>query len=250
VKNPKHYSKEFTLNMHVTNVPYRRYSRGGNAEYFTPCDVDVETDSGVYVMIDKFYCQSTANDTYHQDRPSAIINVLNNLKKLGITIPVVYAFKEKNRAKVMKNPNMVNVWTWIAAQVRSYFDNKAEQELVANYTAIQNAKANCDGIENFTCLKKMHIAPTSDLATFLDNIKVVFAAEKSDVEMKKQLASRYAKVTDFKATIDIMSEWKKAKAKYPLLFALVRCGEYNGQLASHVKHLENYVEMIDNLPVV
>ena len=246
-KNAKHATKEFTLD---------RKHQGGyqskNSDYFSTCTVDVEQDAGVYVLIDGFYCESKANDGYYGLSPSSLIDTLNELEKhFGVKMPTIYAFKRKHADKVRKNKTMVNVWTWINEQVTTFFADVNEQTKFANWMAIKSARHQCAGIEYFASLKSLKVDPKSDLTVFLDMMSVLFKKDgmTSDIEVRKKFTDQLGmgdETAKYKATINVIAEYKKTHAKYPLLFAVVRhCGYDSRELKAEVKSLEDYVEMVD-----
>ena len=246
-KNAKHATKEFTLNMTHTGS-----YRSKNSDYFTTATVDVEQDPGVYVIIDGFNCESQANDGYYGCSPSRLIDKLKDFEKhFGVKVPVIYAFKRKHRDKVKANKAMTNVWTWLNAQATTFFSDVKEQTAMANWLAINSAKKNCDGIEYFKHLNKLTVDPKSDFAAFLDKVSVLFAKDgvTSDIEVRKKFCDEMGlgvAILKYKATIDIATEYKNMHKKYPLLFAVVRhCGYDDRELNGEVKHLEEYIAMVD-----
>ncbi len=246
-KNAKHATKEFTLNMTHTGSYCSK-----NSDYFTTATVDVEQDPGVYVIIDGFNCESKANDGYYGCSPYNLISKLKDFEKhFGVKVPVIYAFKRKHSDKVKANKAMTNVWTWLNAQVTTFFSDAKEQTAMANWLAINSAKKNCAGIEYFKHLKKLTVDPKSDFTAFLDKVSVLFVKDgvTSDIEVRKKFCDEMGlgvAVLKYKATIDIATEYKDMHKKYPLLFAVVRhCGFDSAELHREVKHLEEYIAMVD-----
>ena len=91
VKNLKHMTREFVLDLNHK----AQYRGSKNSDYFTPVDVDIEKDAGVYVMIDGFYCHDRHSGTFYGTSPLDVIRNLKAVEALGIKLPVVYALERK-----------------------------------------------------------------------------------------------------------------------------------------------------------
>jgi hypothetical protein len=118
-KSAKHSQKVFAIDWKVAeNMRWDRQK----SKCWEPEDVDIDNDAGIYVILDRFYVQGVGSSwvegmgshRYTGDiEASAMLDLKNSLKTMGVDMPKFYGIKLKQRAKVEANENMVLLWDWI-----------------------------------------------------------------------------------------------------------------------------------------
>ena len=127
IKNTKHSSKEFTYDFAYAKTVTWHHRRG--SDFWKQENVDVSTDAGIYVIIEAFDYEDKRGA---YSKPINLKKIIDNLAVFGISIPKIYGFKLARKTEVEKNPLMVNLWTYIATELTSYFAKNKIAQKVAN----------------------------------------------------------------------------------------------------------------------
>ena len=129
-KNKKHSAKCFEFKF---DADIRRYDRK-KSDWWRITDVDIENDSGVFVIIDQFCPLYGATGGYgSQQDPSRLKRMKSDLEQIGITFPSqVVGMKIKQRAKIENKDGWVNFFDWAKAKVKAVIKDGDLWEKYAN----------------------------------------------------------------------------------------------------------------------
>lgn len=129
-KNDKHSTKVFKIDLDTSHTDYNHSPR---SDLFKVASADFKKDSGVYVVLDKFYVQKEGNLSYsHQKHPRDVINLAKSMKKIGMDVPDIYAIKIQKLAGVTKNDNWTEFYDWAKDAVIKFVKSKKLAQKVAN----------------------------------------------------------------------------------------------------------------------
>ena len=261
-KDEKHSAKCFEFDF--DDAPNRSYHTK-KSDFWKIADLDVENESGVYVIIDKFQIERKRDDGYDShETPLQIRNLKEAMKAVGVKFPKhVYAFKVKERAKIENKDGWVNLNTWAKQQLE---DVIAKGKLHQAWIDIQKV----DELNNWkdedryygstteNCLKVLHtvagslVDPNGTLSVFLakhDEMrqdKDVRSKIKAVNEIAKRYEVEFSCPKGVKPTYDITGLWKEVLKKYEMI-TLVGRDVWNGYEESKGKgkKIANYVNVID-----
>ena len=221
--------------------------------------MDVENESGVYVIIDKFQVQQKG-DTSLADWVCP-----NNLKQLkevidqsGIDFPKnVYAFKVAQRDKIEGKDGWVELHSWAKAQIESVIENGNLHQAwrdIQEIDSLHDSSRSYNGSnkDELKCLKKLNFAvQDGTMGEFLDKYKAMTGGEKVFKQIKaiQAVASQYqvefSCPKDVKPTHDIKKAYKDTLEKYEML-KLINDNNWSYNFDSKVKaKVENYINVID-----
>lgn len=231
-KNLKHTSREFSFDtsFKATGWRHRKHS-----DYWKQESVDVENDTGIYVIIDKFQYR---NQHRNMCDPVNLSDIVTSLKDFGITLPKIYGFKLANEDIVKKNANMVLLWDYIAEKLTEYFAKNKIAQKIAN-------RLEYDKNSGIVCLDFMlkHGKKVSS-KSFLAKAAETFAYMKHEADRKILDAavgwSEYFKAGE-KPEHDLGKLSKEIFATYPL-FTFIRYWENDRK---QVDATIQYVDLID-----
>ena len=129
-KNDKHSTKVFMLDADTgINSTYHT----PRSDLFTVASADFAKDSGVYVVLDKFYVQKNGNmSASFQKHPYVIVEFIKSMKKMGMDVPDVYAIKHDKLNKVEDNDNWTEFYTWAKTSLVKFIKSKNYTQKVAD----------------------------------------------------------------------------------------------------------------------
>lgn len=244
IKNAKHSSKEFVFDFSVT-YSYNR----SNSSYFKEVKVDLDNDSGVYLIIDKFRLVRSGNDN-----PSLIREIRDSLSLAGIDMPEVYCVKVANEPKVRANTKMVSFWKWLKTELENEFvKNPKLTEMIANLNLADKLDNESETSYKFAseAYKSLKL-PKGELDTFLSNLREVYNSKTDGKKTAENLRGlcKFAEISTakFNASYDIIADMKKIKNKYLIFFVLAKeCGGYHEVKAVDTKAINDYVNLVDGV---
>jgi len=264
-KDAKHSAKCFEYDWN--NAPSRTWHTK-KSDHWKVADLDVEAESGVYVIIDKFQVERQPDNAYPRfDDPSTIKNLKENLEEAGLSMPKhIYAFKVGQRSKIENKDGWTPLYDWVKETLLNVIDNRnlnqAWIDLQKIDTLREGGKENRYSdpnngsmidvlLKEDICLK---LADTSGtLATFLDRYEEMNHNKSTRKEIKavNTIANSYGvdftHPKDVKPTYDIQAEWDGLLKKYEIL-TLVARNEWNYELNSDGEKrakVLNYINVID-----
>lgn len=218
-RNSKHMSKEFTL---TTSRP----SGYGcpRSDYWQTAEVNLDSDEGVYIVIDKFQYADKLGRT---DHPRHLLDFLEEVKAAGITLPSpIYGFKKASADKAKANPNMQSFWDWYKQEVAKHIDTKPDvaQEL-ANYhymhDEVSHWFADIITMMEFVVLKWKDMDDNHVLRDFALKLSALNKSNTGKVEKLYQLAQDTGYVLKQTPTYDLKDAFNALKARYPLMFKVM-----------------------------
>jgi hypothetical protein len=243
VASPKHSSREFQF---VT--PKNGWPKG--SDYWEIVDVDLNTDAGVYLPIERFVPKRG-----HEDFTNSDLNyILLHLKEVGISIPTIYGFKPHSVERVTKtkpNPKMILFWTWLQETVEAHLiSNQKLLNSFANYRKIQytlDMNAFSNGLSQLMPVWK-NIPTTSQLSKFFEKLSPMIASGNKKISALNTLLG-YTKL-DLKShvTEDWKSEFQSLEGRYTLLFKVLKTvSSHHYSDKEWSRALEEYVVLIDTV---
>jgi hypothetical protein len=208
-KNSKHSSKEFIYDTaKAASLGY--YAK--KSDFWLMEEVDVENDSGVYVIIDQF-CYQDQKGRF--ERPCSMIDILNKLKAFGINISKVYGFKAKHKDALEANTKMVKLFDYIAAELEKYFVKNNISQKVANRLEYDAA----EGKDNWVAFIEKY-AGEANSKTLAARTSAIFSRMKNDKD-KKILDAAVAWKEFFSKSVkpehNLVTMLQKLRETYPML---------------------------------
>ena len=264
-KNKKHSASAFEFNLESAKTA-RGWGGQGNSEYYNVVDVDLETDAGVYTIIDKFLpTKLTDNGEFHQEfTVRSLANVLDALEQLGVKLPTIHAFKIKQKDKVVNKDNWTSVWDWAEAKLKEQIDAKnLKQMYVDREYALKFSQRNNDhDIElcsyfydwlekpSYTQVRAKLVNTDSSLfVEFADKFRdMMLVGKKSYVDSLREVSKQLNQPLDFKdikPSADLVKLAKKMLKRYGMLETVNSNNWAWNDRPEFQKTLTNYVNVID-----
>jgi hypothetical protein len=246
--SPKHTSREFTYDLNSSQCSKPSYRRN-NSDYWVKADVDLNTDAGVYVELQKFEYMGP-NGCY--TRSLTLQEVIDQLTACGIAVPTIYGFKPSSAAKAKANVNMVTFWDWMKKEIQQYWTNNPTLiQDWANRYYFKNSLSTMQRElpELGKIIRKWSSLPAnSALLSFFDKVNQI--AKYNDHSLVQ--AERLLNYVSYRPTglpvHDVIPELKKLTERYPLLFNSALCiGVHRIATKEWNKPCEDYVQMVDTL---
>lgn len=129
-KNNKHSTKVFMLDAD-TGINGTHHTP--RSDLFTVASADFAKDSGVYVVLDKFYVQKNGNmNCSYQKHPYVIVEFIKSMKNMGMDVPDIYAIKHDKLDKVEDNDNWTEFYTWAKTSLVKFIKSKNYTQKVAD----------------------------------------------------------------------------------------------------------------------
>jgi hypothetical protein len=258
-KNKKHSAKCFELDFGAEIA--RWHSK--KSDHWKIADLDVENESGIYVIIDKFQVEKPDDSGYatHVD-PKQIKNLKEVTDQCGIKFPKhIYAFKTGQRKKIEGKDGWTELHTWAKQEIEKVIeDNDLHQAWIdiQKVDELNEYKHNSDRYYGSKCkeqiqnLKKLKlVAPNGVMGDFIVKHGQMKHSERDFKQIKaiQSVASEYGVKfscpKNVKPTYDIKGLYDKMLEKYDMLPLLDRqCWTYEWNSKTQ-STLENYVNVID-----
>ena len=256
--NEKHSAKCFEYDSTFGGRNYHTKK----SDWWKVADLDIENESGVYVIIDKFYVEQKQLDSYttNQD-PRQIKNLKEIAEQCEIKFPKhIYAFKVGQRAKIEGKDGWVELHAWAKQQIEKTISDEKLHQAWIDIQKIDELNEYTEGDryygskvkEQVASLKKLELAVSKGtLGDFLAKHSQMCQGEKTYKQIKaiQQVAKEYQ--VDFtcpkgvKATFEIKQIYKDMLKKYDMLSLLER-NIWGYEWDKKKKDaLENYVNVID-----
>ena len=232
VKNAKHSSKEFVydFNFAASASSWKQKC----SDFWKQEVVDVANDAGVYVMLDAFKFQGKDGGF---DQPSELNEIVESFKTFGIKLPTIYGFKEKNRAVVEANANMVSLWTFVEQELTAFFANNKIAQKLANRLEYDKHH-NSNWLYSAAKIVK-HIDATTEFATTFEKFEYMQHAKNKKILDEAVQYKQYFSATE-KPEHDLGALNESLLTKYPM-FALVRYWETD---AKFIKNVSDYINLV------
>jgi hypothetical protein len=256
--NVKHSAKCFEFDMSNDLRAYHTKK----SDYWKVADLDVENDSGVYVIIDKFHVENPKVDGYvTTSDPKEIKNLKDIAEQCDIKFPKhIYAFKAGQRDKIEGKDGWTELHTWAREQIEKVINDNNLHQAWIDIQKVDELNQYTEGSnyygskvkEQITNLKKLQLADViGTMGDFLAKHTLMCHGEKTHKQIKaiQTVAKEYQ--VDFncpkgvKPTFDIKGLYKSMLEKYDMLPLLKRdIWTYEFDKDAE-KKLENYVNVID-----
>ena len=265
-KNKKHSASAFEFNLESAKTA-RGWGGQGNSEYYNVVDVDLETDAGVYTIIDKFLpTKLTGNGEFHQEfTVRSLANILDGLEQLGVKLPTIHAFKIKQKDKVVNKDNWTSVWDWAEAKLKEQIEVKnLKQIFVDSEYAMKFVHRNndhdidligsyfCDWLEkpSYTQVRAKLVDPDNSLFVEFGNKfrDMMGTGKKGTIDIFRELAKSLNERLEFKdvePSHDLVKLAKRVVKQYGMLETVNsnKWGWNDGP--EFQKTITNYINVVD-----
>ena len=259
-KSAKHSQKVFSVDWEVAKRMRWEQQR---SKCWEPEDVDLDNDSGVYVILDRFFVEGITDST--NSMPSytfvgdiqihAMCNLKDSLKAMGIDMPKFYGVKLKQKAKVEANENMVLLWDWIREKVGELIESKNLQQSYVDRVEAIDMKNNQER-DWFYVIDEAKLDDIKDAVVDKDGLFNEFLAkwkgmkhdgERQAIDQLRQITQDLnieLSLEDYKPTHDIKGLKKKVDDQYELLELVKSNFNWNYEKSVGQK-IANYINVID-----
>ena len=261
VKNAKHSAKCFEFDF--TGAKDLRSYHSPKSDFWKVAELDVENESGVYVIIDKFQVERKENGSYSNwVCPHNLKQLKEVIEQSGIDFPKnVYAFKLAQRDKIEGKDGWVELHTWAKAQIEDVIESGnlhqawrdiQEIDSLHQWNPDSDRYYRGETKEQVNSIKKLNLAVADgSLGKFLEKYNAMTGSEKTFKQIKaiQAVASEYqvefSCPKSIKPTHDIKKEFKSVLEKYEML-TLMSSNSWSYNFDSKVKaKVENYIKVID-----
>jgi hypothetical protein len=257
--NEKHSAKCFEYDFDFGGQSYHTKK----SDYWKVADLDVENDSGVFVIIDKFHIENPKSDGHYgtTSDPRQVKNLKETAEQCEIKFPKhVYAFKIGQRDKIEGKDGWTELHAWAKQQIeKTIADEKLHQAWI-DIQKVDELNEYTEGDRYYGSkvkdqvkhLKKLELADASGtMGDFLSKHSQMCQGKKTYKQIKaiQQVAKEYQ--VDFtcpkgvKPTFEIKKLYKDMLKKYDILPHLQRdiwSYDWNKEKQGM---LENYINVID-----
>tara|TARA_Y100000593_G_scaffold42861_1_gene82011 strand:- start:7019 stop:9274 length:2256 start_codon:yes stop_codon:yes gene_type:complete len=251
----KHSAKCFEFDFDYDGRSWNRKK----SDWWKIADLDIENESGVFVILESFKIQNLKSEGYNSFRdPHSISHLKEELEQIGIEFPKhVYAFKIKDAHKVEGKSGWTNLYDWVELKLNQKIkDDKLTQvaaDTLAKSDFLKGRREYNFGyyFEEFITSFVGEVSPKLALKDGeAANFAKEFEAMSHDEGMVKivnavrELARNYSvefSTKDTKPLYDLSKSFKKLLKKYSML-SLV-----DGRRLESVEidKITNYVNVID-----
>ncbi|MBC8395080.1 MAG: hypothetical protein H8E05_00120 [Bacteroidetes bacterium] len=236
------------------------------SDHWKVADLDVEAESGVYVILDKFQVERQSDSSCPSfDDPKIIKNLKKNFEEAGLSMPKhIYAFKVGQRSKIENKDGWTSLHNWVKETLLNVIDNRNLNQAWIDLQKIdtlreEGKRYNIPNNGNMidVLLKKdirLNLADTSGtLATFLDRYEEMNydKSVRGEIKAVNTIANLYdvdfTHPKDVKPTYDIQAELDDVLEKYEIL-SLVGRNEWSYEMNSDGEKrakVLNYINVID-----
>jgi len=259
-KNEKHSAKCFEYDFGFDGSRWHTKK----SDYWKIADLDVENESGVYVIIDKFHPENTTGSFDSWDDPNRINRLKQELAEIGIEFPKhVYAFKVKERAKIEGKDGWTNLFSWAKEQLKKEIkDSNLDQAWIDTQKRndLNTQKANNDSsyrnreyssmLNHFVKDIIGKVAVTDGaFADFVYKYMEMGHTEKIRAKIKTirsistDFGVKFNSPTNVKPTYDLKPLLKEVMEKYSM-FSMVDWGSWDWD-KDKTENVVNYIDVID-----
>ena len=250
-KDKKHTSQEFVLNW--KKLDDQGWS-SAKSIYWDAAEVDIENDSGVYFILDRFNVQGIKGDGYGTFQgdcsPRVLTGLKDNLKLLGIKVPKLIGVKLKSAEKVEANENMVLFWDWVKQEMtdaiknldleQKYVDRQQAQQVDSDWVSLDQERLHIirDGVKT-----DMENSLWKDF--YFKHIEMSHETQKDKLDGFRRIAKdlEIEINTELKPKYDLVKLKDKVEKRYEM-FSLVENWSWRFQ-TEDAKKIANYITVID-----
>ena len=239
IRTQKHTKKEF-----IFDFNYQPLYSSKKSDFYQTADIDISSDSGVYVIIDHFCFEGKDGKICE---PVELRHFNQNCKDAGINLPTIYCVKSASRDKVKNNPNMILLWDWIKDAAKKMFSKTPQAfEELSNYATMKELNSTSKyqfKLDVINQIAKKSGIKNGDMRDFFDHFNNMYNGKG---EKYYFMYLRFFDVKDLKPTYNIAEEIKTAENKYPMVFAIINlASQYD--INPYIKDIDNYIKLVDGV---
>jgi len=261
-KSEKHSAKCFEFDF--KDAPTRSYHTK-KSDFWKIADLDVENESGVYVILDKFQVEKKDAKGYVSHKsPKDIARLKEAVDQAGIKFPKhIYAFKVSHRKKIENKKGWVDLYTWTKQKLEEKISSANLNQAWIDIQAVDGLHQYRDGasrhygsvtenqIDKLVKIKGKLVDKSGDLSDFLDKYLEMKQDKKVYGQIKaiQGIANDYD--VDFKSPKGVKPTWKlevryiQMLHKYSML-KMVDSHYWNYDWnGDRPKEIANYINVID-----
>ena len=227
------------------------------SDFWKIASANVEEDSGLYVIIDKFEAE---NDGCNE-HPRHILSLKDSLKEAGIEMPKnLYAFKIKDRLKIEGKDGWTNLYDWVSAKLKSVIKDDELDQAWIDTQHLDNLRENnnhiggygsSEAFDNLEELGKSIAVKDGVFGSFME--KYVHMRHTKEIRKKIKVVNELAKSynVDFKSpkgvkpAFDLAKSFNEVFKKYTMLQLVENWGSYRWKEHNSAEVITNYMNVID-----
>jgi hypothetical protein len=246
IRTKKHTKKEFIFD--INYKPQQSIYSSKKSDFYQTADIDISSDSGVYVIIDHF-CFEAKDGRICE--PVELRHFIQNCKNAGIDLPTIYCIKSASRDKVKNNPKMVLLWDWAKNAAKEMFSKnpKALEEL-SNYVSMKKwiyADPSCTKygarFDTISQIARNSSIMSGDMFDFFNHFTHMYNNKGEEYYF---MYLKFFKDEELKPTYNIEEEIKTLEKKYPMAFAIISLATYH-DITPYIVDMDNYIRLIDGV---
>tara|TARA_Y100000593_G_scaffold35861_1_gene70001 strand:- start:1569 stop:3836 length:2268 start_codon:yes stop_codon:yes gene_type:complete len=261
-KNSKHTSKEFVMNMDSVS-----HWNSKKSDYWTQVDVDLDNETGYYVIIDKFLIESCDNESMKHESysnlsdPRSFHRFRESLEKMGLDLPTVYGFKKSKASKIKGKENWKPLFPYLKEQFEQKLkdDNLLQKFVDSHHIAdlqVPFVRYGLDSNHAKEWLKSLSssiVSEDSIMKLFVDDLlEAVKASKMAGIAAAQDISeSLYGRGNNspldtkkYAPTHDLHNRTEEVMDKYSMLH-LVDSWKMNRDDSGGDSKLANYVNVVD-----
>ena len=259
-KNEKHSAKCFEFDFDFKGTTWHNKK----SDYFKVAGVDVENDSGVFIIIDKFQIQRPDKEDCRMIDPRRLKQLKEMFEQVKIPFPKnIYAFKIGQRNKIEDKDGWVSLNQWVKKTLEDTITNQKLHQAWKDIQKVDelrnkpidgeryyNSKSN-DVIDTMIKLTPSLANQEGSLGDFLSKYKEMNKdkSTRSKIKAINEIAGEwdveFSCPKDVTPTRDLDKSFNEVLEKYSML-TLVDRSSYGYDLTPEKKKvLSNYINVID-----
>tara|TARA_R100000808_G_scaffold1950_1_gene8312 strand:+ start:73643 stop:75946 length:2304 start_codon:yes stop_codon:yes gene_type:complete len=263
-KDEKHSAKCFEFDFDNDCSRWERKK----ANWWKIADVDVDNESGVYVIIDKFHIEQPNNTNGYEQHhdPATLTSWKTAFEEIGLKFPKnIYAFKVKERQKIEGKDGWTDLFTWVKNQLKqiiedehlhqAWIDIQKVDELHRHNQGYRYNRAKDDVYTDegvFHTFNKLNlIVPMGTLGSFVEKYNAMKQDNQTHKKIKaiQEVAStfgvEFSSPKGVKPSHDLLGELIQVFDKYDMFYIVDTNKWRHDQTKEDRLRLENYVNVID-----
>jgi len=253
-KSSKHTTKIFELDWDKVKGGWQSTA----SAYWKETEVDLEADSGVYVMIDRFLIDD--DNYYGNSKANCFGNFQSGFEDLGLDMPRVYGFKKALKSKVEKAKNWKPFFPWAKDEVKRLIEENGIEQIWADYNIYQEDTKGW-GYSPLYNLERKLINRLKHKLVNQENIVLSFAEKTRQIHDDDAKVNDYMKLTrtlhlvdEIKAESEAIGynfgkHLKKIESTYPLIQYIEHNHYRRGSEQKLIDELAHYMNLVDSMNI-
>tara|TARA_R110000737_G_scaffold242865_3_gene254025 strand:- start:786 stop:3008 length:2223 start_codon:yes stop_codon:yes gene_type:complete len=244
VKNSKHGQKVFSLDLNSTRNNWHPIK----SDFFSHVEVDFDDDEGVYVEIDRFFCQYRNSERHPASMIKEIIGICEAIDE---SVPTIYAIKTGKLDNLGKG--FVKFEDWAKTKILEFISKAGFEQAYVDITVLAREN-DLIWIDRLRSLGPLSTSLPSDIVDYENARKeMAHSACAKKIETLRRISLSYAvnvEQSKYKPTHELGAMQAALRAKYSLIEPMEATGFFgygwaNNQNDGRVKATFQYLQMVD-----